>query len=137
MSVFKLNLYCLSYCKRPVNLLLVLELFKFYVIVMQSRDNTLHFERCSAFESLWRFLKHPFIFYLSWLNVLWVAVDLLAPAGWVPAGSLLTSYPLAGHLLAGWLACFIHFAIDLLLSWIKNKPNDKKLIKKLPKRAPS
>ena len=70
--------------------------------------------------------------------------------------SLLISYPLAGRLLAGWLAGFIHFAIDLLLSWFKNKPkqnekdkkrvpggggtfkkNDKKLIKKVPKKPSS
>ena len=42
-------------------------------------------------------------------------------AGWVPAGSLLTS-PLAGCLLAGstgWLAGLIKFATDLLLPWFK------------------
>ena len=79
-----------------------------------------------------------------------------APAGWVPAGSLLTSWNqlveyqpgrswpptlwLVIYWLAGWLAGFIHFAIDLLLLWFKNKPkqNEKekkkdKWTKKLPK----
>ena len=55
-------------------------------------------------------------------------------AGWVPAGSLLTS-PLAGCLLAGWLAGLINFATDLLLPWFKGlgtkrQKNDKKGTKK-------
>ena len=50
----------------------------------------------------------------------WVGLGSVGPkgAGWVPAGSLLTSL-LAGFLLAGWLAGLIHFATDLLLPWFK------------------
>ena len=44
-----------------------------------------------------------------------------APAGWVPAGSLLTSTSDWLPWLACWLAGFIHFPIDLLLTWFKTK----------------
>ena len=44
-----------------------------------------------------------------------------APAGWVPAGSLLTSPSgwLSTGWLAGWLAGLIPLATDLLLPWFK------------------
>ena len=39
----------------------------------------------------------------SWVGTSRVALHLLAPAWWVPAESLLISFPLAGRWLAGWL----------------------------------
>ena len=61
----------------------------------------------------------------------WVGLGSVGPkgAGWVPAGSLLTSL-LAGCLLAGWLAGLIHFATDLLLPWFKGLGTKRQKISK-------
>ena len=66
------------------------------------------------------------------------------PAGWVPSGLLLTSYPLAGYILADWLAGWLYkLVIDLLPpGWLAGRPLSDAFLKNTivvfySKRAPN